>query len=119
MSVMGPLLIFIKYYWSWLFLGQKSATFLIAQTKKQKNYFWDKNKINKYDIVFLAETHIGYESNIHRVGTFYVYQICRPICRPNNRYFGGLAILTKSHIRPHVTASDLLINSIVVKKGCM
>ena len=60
------------------------------------------NKINKYDIVFLAETHIGYESNIHRVGTFYVYQICRPICRPNNRYFGGLAILTKSHIRPHV-----------------
>jgi hypothetical protein len=21
---------------------------------------------------------------------------------PNNRYFGGLAILTKSHIRPHV-----------------
>ena len=22
------------------------------------------NKINKYDIVFLAETHIGYESNI-------------------------------------------------------
>ena len=60
------------------------------------------NKMNKYDIVFLAETHIGYESNIHRVGTFYVYQICRPICRPNNRYFGGLAILTKSHIRPHV-----------------
>ena len=60
------------------------------------------NKINKYDIVFLAETHIGYESNIHRVGTFYFYQICRPICRPNNRYFGGLAILTKSHIRPHV-----------------
>jgi hypothetical protein len=32
------------------------------------------------------------------VGTFYFYQICRPICRPNNRYFGGLAILTKSHI---------------------
>jgi hypothetical protein len=26
------------------------------------------NKINKYDIVLLAETHIGYESNIHRVG---------------------------------------------------
>jgi hypothetical protein len=26
------------------------------------------NKINKYDIVFLAETHIGHESNIHRVG---------------------------------------------------
>ena len=25
------------------------------------------NKINKYDIVFLAETHIGYESNIHRL----------------------------------------------------
>jgi hypothetical protein len=23
-------------------LGQKSATFLIAQTKKQKKYFWDK-----------------------------------------------------------------------------
>ena len=42
MSVMGPLLIFIKYYWSWLFLGQKSAIFLIAQTKKQKIYFWDK-----------------------------------------------------------------------------
>jgi hypothetical protein len=30
------------------------------------------NKINKYDIVFLAETHIGYESNIHRVGTHVV-----------------------------------------------
>ena len=60
------------------------------------------NKINKFDIVFLAEIHIGYESNIHRVGTFYFYQICRPICRSNNRYFGGLAILTKSHIRPHV-----------------
>jgi hypothetical protein len=55
------------------------------------------------------EIHIGYESNIHRVGTFYFYQICRPICRSNNRYFGGLAILTKSHIRLMSVMGPLLI----------
>ena len=55
---------------------------------KLKDLFFIK-KINKYDIVLLAETHIGYESNIHRVGTFYFYQICKPLCRPNNAILEG------------------------------
>ena len=50
------------------------------------------NKINKYDLAFLAEMLIGYESNIHRIGHFNCYNVCRPKTRTKNRFFGGLAV---------------------------
>ncbi|CAG2219500.1 unnamed protein product [Mytilus edulis] len=71
------------------------------------------NKIDKYDLAFFAETHIGYESNIHRIGPFNCYNVCRPKTRANNRFFGGLAVLVKKNIKPYVkilknTCTDIM-----------
>jgi hypothetical protein len=49
--------------------------------------------IEKYNLVFLAETHVGYDSGIKHIGQFLYHPICRPVEKANNRYFGGLAIL--------------------------
>ena len=47
-----------------------------------------------YDIVFLSETHTGYETRISLDG-FNIFQYtCRPISS-NNGYYGGLAILIR------------------------
>ena len=51
--------------------------------------------IEKYDLVFLAETHVGYDSGIKHMVQFLYHPICRPVETANNRYFGGLAILRK------------------------
>ncbi|CAG2184913.1 unnamed protein product [Mytilus edulis] len=63
--------------------------------------------IENYDIVFLVETHVGYNSQIHNIGKFHYHPICRKLSN-NNRHFGGIAILQKSHVKPHV---KILINS--------
>jgi hypothetical protein len=57
--------------------------------------------IEKYDLVFLAETHVGYDSGIKHihVGQFLYHLICRPVEKANNRYFGGLAILRKPYLK--------------------
>jgi hypothetical protein len=34
-------------------------------------------KIEPYDIIFLVETHIGYNSKIHNIGNFHYHSICR------------------------------------------
>ena len=57
--------------------------------------------IEPYDIMFLVETHIGYNSKIHNIGNFHYHSICRNVSN-NNRHFGGIAILIKSYIKPHV-----------------
>jgi hypothetical protein len=57
--------------------------------------------IEPYDIMFLVETHIGCNSKIHNIGNFHYHSICRNVSN-NNRHFGGIAILTKSYIKPHV-----------------
>jgi hypothetical protein len=51
--------------------------------------------IEKYDLVFLAETHVIYDSGMKHIGQFLYHPICRPVEKANNRYFGGLAILRK------------------------
>jgi exonuclease III len=60
--------------------------------------------IEKYDSVFLAETHLGYNSTIKNIGPFHYHPIlvCRSVTRANNRYVGGLAILRKPHVKYHV-----------------
>ena len=58
--------------------------------------------IEKYDLIFLAETHVGYDANINNIGIFHYHPICRPASKHNNRHFGGLAILRKPEIKPHV-----------------
>lgn len=50
-----------------------------------------------YDLVFLSETHIGYDCNIHIEGFQYI-PVCRSVSK-NNRYYGGLAILIRNTIR--------------------
>ncbi|MCU7801461.1 MAG: endonuclease/exonuclease/phosphatase family protein [gamma proteobacterium symbiont of Lucinoma myriamae] len=50
-----------------------------------------------YDIFFLSETHIGFDTSINIEGFQYI-----PVCRPvssNNRNYGGLAILIRKSIR--------------------
>ena len=59
------------------------------------------NEIQKFDIMFLVETHIGYDLDMPNLGPFHCYTVCRPKSR-NNRYYGGLAILCNVHIKPHV-----------------
>ena len=50
------------------------------------------SNIKHYDIVLLAETHIGYDKNVAIEG-FHYFPICRAKSA-NGRYYGGLAILT-------------------------
>ena len=71
-------------------------------------------EIEKFDIVFLAETHVGAPSlpkgkgnDVHvggensksRIGPFLFYPVSREITKCNNRYFGGLGILCKESIK--------------------
>lgn len=58
--------------------------------------------IEKYDLVFLAETHLGYNSTIKNIGPFHYHPICRYVTRANNRHVGGLAVLRKPHVQNHV-----------------
>lgn len=59
-------------------------------------------EIGKYDLVFLAETHLGYNANVHNIGPFHYHPICRAASKHNRRHFGGLAILRKTSIKPYV-----------------
>ena len=58
-------------------------------------------EIKGNDIILLAETHIGHNQKISLEG-YFCYQVCRPVSG-NGRFYGGLAVLIKSHIRPHVS----------------
>jgi hypothetical protein len=60
------------------------------------------NLIEKYDIYFLLETHVGYNSPIKNIGPFLYHPNCRSITQANNRYVGGLAILRKPYLKNHV-----------------
>ena len=59
-------------------------------------------EIEKHDLVFLAETHLGYNTDIQKIGSFHYHPICRPQSKHNKRHFGGLAILRKAEIKPYV-----------------
>ena len=56
--------------------------------------------INKYDIILLTETHLGYNTIINLPG-YHFYPICRNLSK-NRRYFGGLGIFIRENIRPGI-----------------
>lgn len=57
--------------------------------------------IGKYDLVFLVETHLGYNSQLKIIGPFLHHPVCRTVSKSNLRYFGGLAILRKPNLKNH------------------
>ena len=59
------------------------------------------SEIKQNDIVLLAETHVGHNQKIILEG-FHCFQVCRPVSG-NGRFYGGLAVLIKSHIRPYIS----------------
>ena len=59
------------------------------------------SEVKQYDIILVAETHIGYDKKISVEG-FHYFPVCRAKSA-NGRYYGGLAILTSLKIRPHVS----------------
>jgi len=66
---------------------------------KLRDQFFQK-EINRYDIILLVETHLGYDTQISIEGYKYF-----PICRSqsiNSRYYGGLGIFIKLNIRPGI-----------------
>ena len=56
--------------------------------------------INKYDIILLTETHLGYNTSVN-LQDYYYYPVCRNVSK-NKRYFGGLGILIRENIRPTI-----------------
>ena len=71
------------------------------KNKLEDNLFL--SEIEENDIVLLAETHIGYNQKIKiTLEDSHCFQVCRP-ASGNGRFYGGLAVLIKSHIRPHVS----------------
>ena len=60
------------------------------------------NQIEKFDIIFLAETHIGHELQNYKIGNYYSHFVCRSASKHNNRSFGGLAMLCKKEFKPHI-----------------
>ena len=67
---------------------------------KQFNKTTDPEFLRKnynFDLLFLVETHL-----FKKMGSYYCNLICRPKTKANNRYFGGLAILCKQSIKPHI-----------------
>ena len=73
---------------------------ILNETKNHNPEFL--RKIDNFDLLFLVETHLGPDHNISNIGSYYCNLICRPKKKANNRYFGGLAILCKQSIKPHI-----------------
>ena len=51
------------------------------------------SEVKQTDIIFLAETHIGYDKKVSVEG-FHYFPVCRAKSA-NGRYYGGLGILTR------------------------
>lgn len=58
------------------------------------------SQINKYDLVLLTETHVGYDTKVE-LDNFFYYLFCRKKSK-NNRFFGGLGIFIRKNIRKGV-----------------
>jgi hypothetical protein len=96
----------IKKTFSTLKMGLWNVGGLIS---KQFNKTTDAEFLRKnynLDLLFLVETHLGPDHNISKIGSYYCNLICRPTTKANNRYFGGLAILCKQSIKPHIKNSN-------------
>lgn len=70
---------------------------LISRTFNKLNDPCFRKEISPYDIVFLCETHTGFDTQIDIDG-FQHIPICRPVST-NNRYYGGLALLIRKTLR--------------------
>ena len=64
---------------------------LVAKSYNKLNDHSFKKELSSYGIIFLSETHTGFDTHIDIEGFQHV-QICRPISS-NSRYYGGLALL--------------------------
>lgn len=63
---------------------------IVHGTNKLDDLFFIQ-EIQEYDVVILAETHIGYSTPVS-VEQFNCFSVCRDISS-NGRYYGGLTIL--------------------------
>ena len=70
---------------------------LVAKSYNKLNDPSFKKELSSYDIIFLSETHTGFDTHIDIEGFQHV-QICRPISS-NSRYYGGLALLIRKTLR--------------------
>jgi len=53
------------------------------------------SQISQHDIVCLSETHTGGDYNM-QIKDFYIEKIkTRPVCKKNNRYYGGMILLVR------------------------
>ena len=57
-------------------------------------------EIQEFDVVILAETHIGYDIPVF-IEHFTYFPLCRDVSS-NGRYYVGLAILRKTELKEHV-----------------
>ena len=57
-------------------------------------------EIKEYDVVILAEAHIGYNIPVF-IEHFTYFPVCRDVSS-NGRYYGGLAILREKELKEHV-----------------
>ena len=57
-------------------------------------------EIQNFDIVILAETHIGYDTDINIDG-FNYFPLCRHVSA-NGRYYGGLGIFRRKSLKDHI-----------------
>ena len=70
---------------------------LVSKSFNKLNDANFRKELTSYDIIFLSESHTGFETHIDLEG-FQHFQICRPMSR-NNRYYGGLALLIRKTLR--------------------
>jgi len=54
--------------------------------------------VKNNDIVCLSETHCGVNDIISKEG-YNCFKLCRKITKRINRYFGGIAVLYKEHLK--------------------
>ena len=58
------------------------------------------HEIQSYDIIILAETHIGYNTIVNIDG-FNYFPLCRQVSA-NGRFYGGLGIFRRSSLKDHI-----------------
>jgi hypothetical protein len=65
---------------------------------KDSNEFNDPiflKEIENFDLILLAETHLGPDCPMPSLSSYYFHRICREKSNYNTRYFGGLGILIR------------------------
>ena len=70
---------------------------LFSKTINKLKYTSFLTELLHHDIIFLSETHTGYDTSISLDG-FQHFPIRSPISS-NNRYYGGLALLIRNTVR--------------------